>query len=296
MRKLRPGVQHIEMARDVAQRFNHLYGAGKELFVLPEAEIEESVATLPGLDGRKMSKSYDNTVPLFEGGAKGLKDAIARVVTDSRLPGEPKDPEASHLVSLHDAFADTATREAFRRDLIAGLGWGDAKQRVVELIEAHVGPMRAQYAELIARPERIEEVLQAGADKARRTATPFIAELRQAVGLRKMVAVAQPAAKAAADKQALPQIKQYREADGLFYFKLTTHQGALLLQSRGLADGREAGNWVKRLKTEGEAALVDAPVARAEGVDAQAVSDALAALVDATRAAEADKAAKAAQA
>ena len=292
----RDQVQHIEMARDVAQRFNHLYGAGRELFVLPEAEIEESVATLPGLDGRKMSKSYDNTVPLFEGGAKGLKDAIARVVTDSRLPGEPKDPEASHLVTLHDAFADAATREAFRRDLVAGLGWGDAKQRVVDLIEAHVGPMRAQYAELVAHPERIEEVLQAGADKARRTATPFIAELRQAVGLRKMVAVAQPAAKAAADKQALPQIKQYREADGLFYFKLTTHQGALLLQSRGLADGREAGNWVKRLKTEGEAALAEAPVARAEGVDAQAVSDALAALVNATRAAEADKAAKAAQA
>ena len=284
------------MARDVAQRFNHLYGGGKDLFVLPEAEIEESVATLPGLDGRKMSKSYDNTVPLFEGGAKGLKDAIARVVTDSRLPGEPKDPEASHLVTLHDAFADAATREAFRRDLIAGLGWGDAKQRVVELIEAHVGPMRAQYAELVAHPERIEEVLQAGADKARRTATPFIAELRQAVGLRKMVAVAQPAAKVAADKQALPQIKQYRETDGLFYFKLTTHQGSLLLQSTGLADGREAGNWVKRLKTEGEAALADAPVARAEGVDAATVAQALAALVEATRQAEAEKAAKAAQA
>jgi tryptophanyl-tRNA synthetase len=111
-----------------------------------------------------------------------------------------------------------------------------------------------------------------------------------------MVAVAQPAAKAAADKQALPQIKQYREADGLFYFKLTTHQGALMLQSSGLADGREAGNWVKRLKTEGEAALAEAPVSRAEGVDAQAVSEALVVLVEATRQAEAEKAAKAAQA
>src|SRR5688572_26439782 len=78
----RDQVQHIEMARDIAQRFNHLFGGGKELFVLPEANIDERVAMLPGLDGRKMSKSYDNTVPLFEGGAKGLRDAIARVVTD----------------------------------------------------------------------------------------------------------------------------------------------------------------------------------------------------------------------
>jgi len=292
----RDQVQHIEMARDVAQRFNHQFGAGRELFVLPEAEIEDSVATLPGLDGRKMSKSYDNTVPLFEGGAKGLKDAIARVVTDSRLPGEPKDPETSHLVTIHDAFADAATREAFRRDLVAGLAWGDAKQRVVDLIEAHVGPMRAAYAELMAHPERIEDVLQAGATKARQTATPFIKELRQAVGLRAMVAVAQPAAKASADKAALPQVKQYREADGLFYFKLTDAHHHVLLQSTGLADGREAGNWVKRLKSEGDAALHEAPVVRADGVSADAVSSALAALVEATRAADADKAAKATKA
>ncbi|TDP85883.1 tryptophanyl-tRNA synthetase [Aquabacterium commune] len=291
----RDQVQHIEMARDVAQRFNHQFGAGRELFVLPEAEIEESVATLPGLDGRKMSKSYDNTVPLFEGGAKGLRDAIARVVTDSRLPGEPKDPDSAHLVTLHDAFADAATREVFRRDLVAGLGWGDAKQRVVDLIEAHVGPMRAAYAELMAHPERIEAVLQAGAAKARQTATPFIQELRQAVGLRAMVAVAQPNAKAATEKVALPLIKQYREADGLFYFKLTDAHQHLLLQSTGLADGREAGHWVKRLKTEGDAALAEAPVSRADGVSAEAVSAALAALVEATRVAEAEKPTKAAQ-
>ncbi len=304
----RDQVQHIEMARDVAQRFNHTYGAGRELFVLPEAEIEDSVATLPGLDGRKMSKSYDNTVPLFDGGAKGLKDAIARVVTDSRLPGEAKDPEASHLVTIHDAFADAATRSAFRAELLAGLGWGDAKQRVVDLIEAHVGPMRTRYAELMAHPERIEVVLQAGAAKARRTATPFIQELRQAVGLRTMVAVVRTHVSHVdakfPEKQAsfkhtrvvdVPQIKQYREADGLFYFKLTDAHNHLLLQSTGLADGREAGNWVKRLKTEGDAALAEAPVARAEGVSAEVVALVLAALVEATQAAEADKAAKAAK-
>jgi len=275
----RDQVQHIEMARDVAQRFNHTFGKGRELFVLPQAEIEDSVATLPGLDGRKMSKSYDNTVPLFEGGAKALKDAIARIVTDSRLPGEPKDPESAHLVTIHDAFADAATREAFHADLRAGLGWGDAKQRVVQLIEAHVGPMRARYAELMAHPEHIEEILQAGAAKARAVATPLLAELRQAVGLRPMLAVPQAkAAKAQAGKSDLPVFKQYREADGQFYFKLTAADGALLLQSQAFAEGREAGGWVKRFKSEGAVVLGDAPVSLAEGVAREAVAAALTAL------------------
>jgi tryptophanyl-tRNA synthetase len=277
----RDQVQHIEMARDVAQRFNHLFGQGKELFVLPQAEIEESVATLPGLDGRKMSKSYDNTVPLFEGGAKALKDAVARIVTDSKLPGEAKDPEGAHLVTIHDAFADAGTRAAFHADLRGGLGWGDAKQRVVQLIEAHVGPMRERYAELVAHPERIEDILQEGARKARTTATPLLAELRQAVGLRRMVVVSQPkAAKAAgAEKSAVPVFKQYREADNLFYFKLTAADGSLLLQSQGFAEGREAGGWVKRFKTDGAAVLADAPVTLGEGADRTAVEEALAALV-----------------
>jgi tryptophanyl-tRNA synthetase len=282
----RDQVQHIEMARDVAMRFNHLYGGGKELFVLPDAEIEESVATLPGLDGRKMSKSYDNTVPLFEGGPKALKDAVARIVTDSKLPGEPKDPEGAHLVTLFDAFADVAQREVFRADLRAGLGWGDAKQRLVQLIEDHVGPMRARYAELVANPDQVEAVLQAGADKARARATPFLKELRHAVGLRRMVASAAVQAPAeAADKQAVPLVKQYREADGQFYFKVTTAAGQVLLQSAAFAEGREAGNWVKRFKTEGAAALAGAPVALGEGVSQADVDAALAVLVAATEAA-----------
>ena len=271
-------VQHIEMARDVAQRFNHLYGQGRELFVLPQAEVEEEVATLPGLDGRKMSKSYDNTVPLFEGGAKGLKDAVARIVTDSRLPGEPKDPESTSLVTIHDAFATPTQREAFRADLKTGLGWGDAKLRTVELIESHIGPMRATYADLIAHPERVEEVLQEGARKARAIAGPFLSELRHAVGLRPMVAVASKGGKAEKAAAArLPEFKQYREADGRFFFKLTDTDGAELLQSDGLAEGKAAGAWVKRLKTEGSAALAEAPVRLV--ADRAAVDAALAALV-----------------
>ncbi|UZD55942.1 tryptophan--tRNA ligase [Caldimonas aquatica] len=279
----RDQVQHIEMARDVAQRFNHLYGQGRELLVLPQAQIDEELATLPGLDGRKMSKSYDNTIPLFEGGARGLKEAVARIVTDSRLPGEPKDPDASHLVTIWDAFATPPQRQQFRADLRAGLAWGEAKQRLVDLIEAHIGPMRPRYEELMAHPERIEEILQEGARKARAVARPLLAELREAVGLRPLKPLAQPKTAAGgraagAAHAALPVFKQYREADGRFYFKLTAHDGSVLLQSTGFAEGREAGAWVKRLKTEGSAALAGAPVERGAEVSPEQVAAALDAL------------------
>jgi len=302
----RDQVQHIEMARDVAQRFNHLFGKGRQFFVLPEAAVDEAVATLPGLDGRKMSKSYDNTVPLFEGGPKGLREAIARIVTDSRLPGEPKDPDSTSLTALFDAFATPAEREAFRADLRAGLGWGEAKQRLVEQLEREIAPMRARYEELIAHPAKIEEALQEGARKARALATPLLAELRQAVGLRPMVAA--PSAwrgrgpsgrrervsflprldlEARMDEiagraklAAKPVFKQYREADGRFYFKLTDPQGRLLLQSEGFDGGRDAGQWVGRLKSEGAAALAGAPVQAAEGVSADEIAAALASFAE----------------
>ncbi len=277
----RDQVQHIEMARDIAQRFNHLFGQGHDLFVLPQAEVEESVATLPGLDGRKMSKSYDNTIPLFEGGAKALKEAVARIVTDSRLPGEAKDAEGTPLLTIHDAFATPAQRAAFRAELQRGLGWGEAKEQLVALIESQIGPMRDRYADLMAHPERIEEVLEAGARKARAVAQPFLANLRRAVGLRPMLAAPPPRKPSAGDeaRATLVSFKQYREPDGRFFFKLVAPNGQVLLQSRGLADAREAGGWVKRLKTEGATALDAAPVALAEGVDRAAVEGALAALV-----------------
>jgi len=181
-------------------------------------------------------------------------------------------------VTLYDAFATPVQREAFRADLRAGLAWGEAKQQLVQVIEDHVGPMREHYARLMAEPDRIEAILQAGADKARAIATPFLRELRQAVGLRTMVAAPQPVA-AKVDKGAeLPVVKQYRETDGQFYFKLTTAKGELLLQSQAFAQGRDAGAWVKRLKTEGAAALSLAPVSLADGLDPATVETALAAL------------------
>ena len=274
----RDQVQHIEMARDLAQRFNRLFGRGRDLFVLPEAVVDERVATLPGLDGRKMSKSYDNVVPLFEGGAKGLREAIARVVTDSSAPGEPKKPEGSQLVAIHDAFANDDERAALRADLIDGLSWGDAKARVVDRIERDLAPLRERYAALVAHPDQVDDILVEGGRKARRIAAPFLAELRDAVGLRKMVAVAlAPAPGGSAEAKAAPPVfKQYREADGRFYFKLASAEGRVLLQSMAFATGREAGDCIARLKREGASALPDAPVARADGVGAQDVADALA--------------------
>ncbi|OYU28707.1 MAG: tryptophan--tRNA ligase [Burkholderiales bacterium PBB2] len=272
-------VQHIEMARDVAQRFNHQFGKGEEFFVLPEANVEEDVALLPGLDGRKMSKSYDNSIPLFEGGSKGLKDAIARIVTDSRLPGEPKEPEGQALVTIYDAFATPQQRADFRAALRAGLAWGEAKQQLFELIESEIAPMRARYEALMAHPERIEEILQQGAEKARAIAGPLLARAREAVGLRRFNAVAAPVVDTAkAAKAALPVFKQYREADGQFYFKLVSAEGQVLLQSAAFAGGRDAGQWVARLKREGATALAEAPVQRSEGVDEAAVNAALLAL------------------
>lgn len=275
----RDQVQHLEMARDIAQRFNHLFGAGREHFVLPEVVIDEQVATLPGLDGRKMSKSYDNTIPLFEGGAKGLQAAVARVVTDSKLPGEPKDPETAHLVTIYEAFASAEERAAFRADLKAGLAWGEAKQRVAQRLERDIAPMREHYESLIAHPARIEETLMEGARKARAIAAPFLAQLREAVGLRRMVGISMVQTEAASKaKVAMPVFKQYREADGRFFFKLLAGDGRLLLQSDGFASGKEAGQWVARLKREGAAALADVPATHGDGVSEHDVAQALAQL------------------
>jgi tryptophanyl-tRNA synthetase len=254
-------VQHIEMARDIAQRFNHMFGQGRAPITLPEAVTEEAMQLLPGLDGRKMSKSYDNAIPLFEGGAKGLAAAIARVVTDSKLPGEPKDPDGSHLVTLYDAFAGADERAAFRAELRAGLGWGEAKKRLHEVIEREIAPMRARYEEFTAHPELIEQQLQIGARKARAIAGPFLQRLREAVGLRSFRPLAAaPAAAAKAEGAGLATFKQYRESDGQFYFKLVGAGDTLLLQSGAFEQGRDAGAWVGRFKKEGAAALAGAPV------------------------------------
>ncbi|NYT63041.1 tryptophan--tRNA ligase [Alcaligenaceae bacterium] len=245
----RDQIQHIEMTRDIAQRFNHMYGQGNDFFVLPEVQIDDEVATLPGLDGRKMSKSYDNTIPLFEGGAKALRSAIMRIVTDSLEPGQPKDAEGSHLYSLYRAFATRAESGEFRRQLEAGLGWGDAKNMLADRIEQELAPMRERYADLMARPERIEDVLQAGAVKARRLSQPFMARLRDAVGLRAMLAPAagqagaNAGAGATAKKHAGKQARfvSFRDESGKFRFRLLAADGVELLLSEAFDNPKAIG-------------------------------------------------------
>ena len=270
----RDQVQHIEMARDFAQRFNHLYG---EHFTLPEAAIEEQVATLPGLDGRKMSKSYDNTIPLFAPRGE-LKKLIAGIVTDSRAPGEAKDTEGSALFQLYQAFAAADETAAMRQAYADGIGWGEAKQRLFERIDAEVAPLREKYDALMAKPAEIEAVLRAGAARLRaRYAIPALARLREAVGLRDLTHVPVAAAKAAAKKDAaLPAFKQYREADGKFCFKLVEGE-RVLLQSRGFASPKDAGQRVAALKRDGFAGP-DEDVALGEGVAGDEVARALEAL------------------
>ena len=245
----RDQIQHIEMARDLAQRFNHMHD--HEFFVLPEALIEEQVATLPGLDGRKMSKSYDNTVPLFAGGKKQLREAIMRIVTDSRAPGEPKDPDDCALFTIFRAFASAAETAAFHQALLDGMGWGDAKQVLYERVEADVAPMRERYVEFMADPAAIETILQEGAHKARAIATPKIAALREVLGLRAFSAPsgsgAHSQAASKADKK--PRFASFRDADGSFRFRLFSSDDEQLLLSIAFADPKAAGVLQKRLKT-----------------------------------------------
>jgi tryptophanyl-tRNA synthetase len=239
----RDQVQHIEIARDIAQRFNHIYGA--DYFVLPEASIEENVATLPGTDGRKMSKSYDNTIPLWLP-SKDLRKAILGIVTDSRAPGEPKDPDTSNLFAIYQAFANAAETEAMRRAFADGIAWGDAKQKLFERLDAELAPARERYDALIARPADIEDRLLDGARKARERSRAFIERLRWAVGVRKLTDRSTPVERTAT-VAALPEFKRYRDKDGTFRFKLVDQIGAVLLTSRGFADPKEAGRLIEAL-------------------------------------------------
>ncbi len=243
----RDQIQHIEMARDMAQRFNHLYG---DHLVLPEAVVEDSVALLPGLDGRKMSKSYDNTIALFTPQG-ALRRLVAGIVTDSRAPGEAKDAEGSALFQIYQAFASAAETATLRQAYAEGIAWGDAKQLLFERIDQEIAPMREHYSELLANPKKIETLLQAGAAKARAIATPFMGELRYAVGLRSLAATAAAPAKTKAAKTAAPAFKQYRDEDGRFYFKLLDADARLLLQSQGFDSPRQAAACVELLQKEG---------------------------------------------
>ena len=173
-------VQHLEMARDIAARFNHLYG---EHFVLPEAVVDEKTAVLVGLDGRKMSKSYGNTIPLFEP-EKALRKLIMRIKTNSLPPEAPKDPDTCTLFQIYQAFATAAETAAMRARYAQGIGWGEMKQILFEYLNARLSEPRQRYRELLEQPGHIEQTLKRGAVRAREFSVPFLAELRRAVGIR----------------------------------------------------------------------------------------------------------------
>lgn len=243
----RDQIQHIEMARDFAQRFNHVYG--QEFFPLPEVVIDEQVATLAGLDGRKMSKSYHNTIPLFAPRAE-LKKLVFAILTDSRAPGEPKSTEGSALFQMYQAFATPEQTAAFAQAFADGISWGDAKQQLFERIDSEITPLRERYDALMAEPEKIEALLRRrGRQLREQFAVPLLKELRHAVGLRDLSTAGDvPSEESGAARAAPPLFKQYREKDGRFYFKLQAGDGTPLIQSEGFDSPRDAGQLIGVLK------------------------------------------------
>ena len=177
----RDQIQHVEMARDIAQRFNHHYG---EVFTLPEAVVDEQVAILQGLDGRKMSKSYGNTIPLF-GTPKQLQKSINKIKTNLLEPGDPKDTNDSAVFQIWCAFADTKERERMRDAFADGIAWGEAKKQLFERINDELAPARAVYERLMANPAEVEGILQSGAARLRSKSQALLEKVRSAVGLRK---------------------------------------------------------------------------------------------------------------
>ncbi len=172
-------VQHLEMTRDIAARFNHIY---ERLFVLPEVVVDETSAVLSGLDGRKMSKSYNNYIPLFDT-QKRLRKMIMKIKTNSLGPDEPKDPESCTLFSIYRAFASPTETQKMENRYREGIAWGTMKQELFEYIDAILKDPREKYRELIEHPSDIDMILKKGALKAREYSVPFLERIRKAIGI-----------------------------------------------------------------------------------------------------------------
>jgi len=171
--------QHVEMARDIAGSLNNIYG--EELLVVPEPVIQKVAAAIPGLDGRKMSKSYQNYVPIFAQ-QKALKKSIMKIVTDSKRPEDPKDPDESTIYQLYQHFASKEEADAMRQQFTdGGLGYGDAKKMLFEMIDKTMAEPREKYYDLLAHPEKIEDVLMAGAERARVVAKETVDRVSKAM-------------------------------------------------------------------------------------------------------------------
>ena len=172
--------QHIEMARDIAIKFNHHYG---NLFTPPEAQISETTGVLPGIDGRKMSKSYGNTIPIFSD-EKLLKKTIMKIKTNSLEPGEPKDSKSCNIFSIYKAIASDQQVDVFQSRYNEGIGWGDAKNQLFETLKEFLAPFNSEYSKIIEDRRYVESVLLEGSKKALEFSTPLIEDVRKAVGIK----------------------------------------------------------------------------------------------------------------
>jgi tryptophanyl-tRNA synthetase len=171
-------IQHVEIARDIAESFNHNYG---KTFKLPNYQVQKETAVLPGLDGRKMSKSYKNTIPLFEEPAN-LQKLINKIKTDSLPPEAAKDPDTSTLFTLFKEFATPLEVEKMRKQYLSGIGWGEVKKELFVVMNRFIEEPRLKYKELMASPEKLDEILLDGAEKARKMAVPFLKEVKRKIG------------------------------------------------------------------------------------------------------------------
>ena len=173
--------QHLEITRDLAIRFNERYG---EVFTVPEGHIQENVAVIPGLDGQKMSKSYNNTIPLF-GAPKAIRKLVMSIVTDSKGLEDVKDPDNCNVAKLYKLLATPEQYAELCSKYRAGnYGYGHAKQALFEAIDAYFGPMRAKREEFASDPGEVWNILNKGAERARATAAATMDKVRKAVGLR----------------------------------------------------------------------------------------------------------------
>ncbi len=175
-------IQHLEMTRDIAGRFNHIY---KKLFILPQVVVDENCAVLSGLDGRKMSKSYNNFIPLFDT-QKRLRKLIMKIKTNSLGPNEPKDPETCTLFSIYKAFANPLETKELRKRYLQGIAWGTMKQELFEYIEQVLKNPRQTYDELMKNPGDIEQILEKGAIKARQFSVPFLEKIKNTIGIKSL--------------------------------------------------------------------------------------------------------------
>ena len=176
-------IQHLEMTRDIAGRFNHIYK--HDLFNLPEAITNDDAKTIPGLDGRKMSKSYNNVIP-FLCSEKELQKGVMRIVTNSLEPGIKKDTNDCNLFTIYSSFASNDQIDALKKLYADGVGWGEAKKIVFNDLNAIIEPVRDRYFDLLQKPDYLNEVLDHGSSKVAPIAKELLEKVRDLVGIKKI--------------------------------------------------------------------------------------------------------------